>query len=138
MNEPQYAKRDPMALDKAGNYYCRHAQAMTAEGLHAKSDIAAELAYRDMQIDQLRAAREVKDGPDWKQVAIAQDAKLRAMCDEPGGLEKLRTVLAQARSEPTEAQIEAAAMEMYGLPLRDEHRERVTRVLRAALAAKDK
>ena len=50
----QYAERDAMAMDMAGNYYCRHVSAMTEEGLHAKSDIAAELAWRDMEIDRLR------------------------------------------------------------------------------------
>jgi hypothetical protein len=54
----QYAKRDAMALDTAGNYYIRHVGAMTSEGLHAKSDIAAELAWRDMQIDQLASSRD--------------------------------------------------------------------------------
>jgi len=56
--EKQYAKRDAWELDKAGNYYCRHVAAMTAEGLHAKSDIAAELAHRDLEIDRLRKSRE--------------------------------------------------------------------------------
>lgn len=50
-----YAERDHMAQDAAGNYYSQHVSAMTAEGLHAKSDIAAELAHRDMEIDRLRA-----------------------------------------------------------------------------------
>lgn len=49
--EKQYADRDHMAQ---GNYYMRHLMAMTAEGLHSKSDIAAELAHRDMVIDELR------------------------------------------------------------------------------------
>jgi hypothetical protein len=49
----QYAERDASALDEAGGYYIRHVSAMTKEGLHSKSDIAAELAFRDMQIDQL-------------------------------------------------------------------------------------
>ena len=48
-----YAERDIMQLDKAGNYYCKHIMAMTAEGLHSKSDIAAELAYRDSVIAEL-------------------------------------------------------------------------------------
>lgn len=52
----EYADRDIMELDKAGNYYCRHVSAMTGEGLHSKGDIAAELAYRDMEIDRLRGA----------------------------------------------------------------------------------
>lgn len=50
----QYAERDPMELDKAGDYYCRHVSAMTKEGLHSKSAIAAELAHRDLEIDRLR------------------------------------------------------------------------------------
>jgi hypothetical protein len=50
-----YADRDARALDKAGGYYTRHVCAMTAEQLHAKSDIAAELGWRDMQIESLRA-----------------------------------------------------------------------------------
>lgn len=48
----EYAKRDIL---KQGNYYMRHVAAMTAEGLHDKSDIAAELAHRDIEIDRLRA-----------------------------------------------------------------------------------
>lgn len=53
-----YAERDHMAQDAAGNYYSRHVSAMTAEGLHAKSDIAGELAHRDIQIDRLRRSRD--------------------------------------------------------------------------------
>ena len=49
-----YAERDIEALDRAGWYYSRHVEAMTAEGLHAKSDIAAELAHRDQLIVTLR------------------------------------------------------------------------------------
>lgn len=53
-----YAERDIMALDEAGGYYIRHVSAMTGEKLHSKSDIAAELAYRDMLIDNMLAALE--------------------------------------------------------------------------------
>lgn len=55
----RYAERDAYELDKAGNYYCRHVSAMTGEGLHSKSDIAAELGWRDMQIDALLADNEL-------------------------------------------------------------------------------
>lgn len=48
-----YAKRDPEAQ---GDHYIKHVSAMTTEGLHAKSDIAAELAHRDIEIERLRAA----------------------------------------------------------------------------------
>ena len=50
----QYALRNPMTLDRAGGYYFRHVCAMTREGLHLKSKIAAELGYRDMEIDRLK------------------------------------------------------------------------------------
>lgn len=35
--------------------YSKHTMAMTAEGLHEKSDIAHELTYRDLQIERLQA-----------------------------------------------------------------------------------
>ena len=47
----EYAERDIL---KQGNHYMRHVAAMTAEGLHSKSDIAAELAYRDIEIERLK------------------------------------------------------------------------------------
>ena len=47
----EYKDRD---IIKLAEYYTTHVQAMTAEGLHSKSDIAAELAHRDVQIDRLR------------------------------------------------------------------------------------
>ena len=43
-----YADRDASELDDAGGYYFHHVMAMTAEGLHSKSQIACELGYRDM------------------------------------------------------------------------------------------
>ncbi|MDV6318756.1 hypothetical protein [Chromohalobacter sp. HP20-39] len=43
-----------MDLDRGG-HYCRHVSAMTGEDLHSKSAIAAELAYRDIQIEALSA-----------------------------------------------------------------------------------
>lgn len=51
----EYAERDIMELDELGGHYCRHVNAMTAEGLHSKSDIAAELGYRDWRIANLEA-----------------------------------------------------------------------------------
>lgn len=48
----EYAERDIL---KQGKHYVRHVAAMTAEGLCSKSDIAAELAHRDIEIDRLRA-----------------------------------------------------------------------------------
>lgn len=54
MNNKMYADRDIMKLDSMGNHYSDHVFAMTAEKLHSKSDIAAELAWRDYIIDQLK------------------------------------------------------------------------------------
>lgn len=55
----QYCERDIIALDRAGGYYIRHVSAMTGEKLHGKSEIAAELAWRDSVIDDLLKQLEV-------------------------------------------------------------------------------
>jgi hypothetical protein len=47
---------DPVAL---GDHYIRHCEAITVEDLHSKSDIAAELAWRDREIERLRLALDV-------------------------------------------------------------------------------
>jgi hypothetical protein len=41
-------------LEKLEPHYGKHVSAMTGEGLHSKSDIAAELAWRDQQIIRLK------------------------------------------------------------------------------------
>lgn len=46
-----YAERD---IEAQGVHYSNHVCAMTGEKLHSKSDIAAELAHRDMQIELLQ------------------------------------------------------------------------------------
>lgn len=48
-----YARRDLLAL---GDHFSRHMLAMTAEDLHRKSAIAAELAWRDAEIERLNVA----------------------------------------------------------------------------------
>lgn len=60
MTEKLYAERDPMALEP---HYSRHVLAMTAEGLHWKSNIAAQLAWRDLRIEQLEAALATQSPP---------------------------------------------------------------------------
>lgn len=47
-----YADRNPRKLEP---HYTAHVIAMTREDLHSKSDIAAELAWRDQQVEALRA-----------------------------------------------------------------------------------
>lgn len=51
MEEKIYKNRD---IEDQGHYYSGHVAAMTGEGLHSKSAIAAELAHRDMEIDRLK------------------------------------------------------------------------------------
>jgi hypothetical protein len=46
-----YANRSPFRLEP---FYSMHVSAMTSEDLHSKSAIAAELAFRDMEIAGLR------------------------------------------------------------------------------------
>jgi len=53
MDGKLYATRD--IIDQ-GEFYTRHVMAMTAEGLHDKSSIAAELAHRDRYIAELERA----------------------------------------------------------------------------------
>lgn len=48
-----YKERDAMELDAAGGFYSQHVMSMTSEQLHSKSDIAAELGYRDMVVNDL-------------------------------------------------------------------------------------
>ena len=48
----RFAKRDIQQLNAAGNLHTLNVQAMAIERLFDRSDIAAELAYRDMLIAQ--------------------------------------------------------------------------------------
>ena len=47
----QYAERDARAQ---GQWFITHMSAMTVEKLHSKSEIASELAHRDIQIEALQ------------------------------------------------------------------------------------
>ncbi|MCP1316414.1 hypothetical protein [Halomonas sp. 707B3] len=68
----QYAERDIMALDKHGGHYTRHLSAMTGEALHDKSDIAAELAWRDAEIARLERERDAYRTAEEHQIALRQ------------------------------------------------------------------
>lgn len=110
----RYAERDACELDEAGNYYCRHVSAMTGEGLHSKSEIAAELGWRDMQIDALLAERD----------ALKKDAeRYRYLRNDAWGCDKtkrddmhvvligagvLRSSLTELAEEALDAAIDAA------------------------------
>jgi predicted RNase H-like nuclease (RuvC/YqgF family) len=55
MSDKCYGKRNPLKLDEKGGYFIRHMAALTRENLHGKAEIAEELGYRDMIIDELQA-----------------------------------------------------------------------------------
>jgi hypothetical protein len=73
-----YPERDNEAQ---GNHYIRHAEAMTREGLHSKSRIAGELAARDIEIANLRAA--LKWYADGKHFSKADPDAWDTVSDEP-------------------------------------------------------
>jgi hypothetical protein len=50
-----YPKHDPSKLEP---HYCEHVSGMAEWGLHAKSDIAIQLAWRDARIAELEASVE--------------------------------------------------------------------------------
>lgn len=74
----QYAQRNLRGLDKTGGHYIRHVMAMTAEGLHSKSDIAAELAYRDALNDELLAALQAVMAEHYLGYGLNCEAQVRA------------------------------------------------------------
>ena len=70
----EYAQRD---IEELGVYYDGHVFAMTEEGLHEKSDLAAELAYRDKRfVDLVRAIVEA-----FGQHAICADSTFHISAD---------------------------------------------------------
>ena len=64
----EYAERDIKETNDLNDAYCKHINAMTVEDLHSKSDIAAELAWRDVQIEQL--TKELEEANKWKIAVI--------------------------------------------------------------------
>lgn len=61
----EYADRDIFELA----HYGKHVHAMTKEKLHAKSDIAAELAFRDGEIDRLEAENQsLREQVEWQPI----------------------------------------------------------------------
>lgn len=83
---PTYPEQDHILL---GEHYLRHVDAMTREGLHAKSAIAAQLAWRDAEIERLRGelgARSTAAQPADEMVTIPRSA-LRWLFGEEGEFE---------------------------------------------------
>lgn len=67
----EYAERKPWDLEP---HYIKHVNAMTAEGLHHKAAIAAELAYRDKRIENLEKQLAERDAALARCVEAARQA----------------------------------------------------------------
>ena len=80
----QYAERDIESLDEAGGFYSRHVSAMTAEGLHTKSSIAAELGHRDMVNSELLKALQMIMNGNFYIPKESADAALAAIAKATG------------------------------------------------------
>ena len=113
-----YAERDVDALDEQGGYYFRHVDAMTREGLHSKSQIAAELAFRDAEIDKLR--KELASRPTTVNVeGLKEWAESKTLClfDFDGeevnavGIEELIEYLDSLTPLPTPVSVELSDMQ---------------------------
>ena len=85
-------------IRQQGNHYTKHIMAMTVEGLHDKSDIAAELAHRDILVEELtqQLAAALVDKDCWltnaKNLQVGYnelDAKYRVLKSEFSAKDKL-------------------------------------------------
>ena len=74
-----YARRNTAAL---GEYYVRHIEAVTDEDLCDASDIAAELAWRDREIDSLRVQMGAQIAP--LKVPMEAPPKYQSIPTPPG------------------------------------------------------
>ena len=68
-----YQERDAAELDEQGNHYIRHVCAMTREHLERKSQIAAELAYRDYLLARIVKAVKSPGGIPTQLIALAEE-----------------------------------------------------------------
>lgn len=90
MPTKMYPDQDHTAL---GELYIRHVEAMTAEGLHAKSDIAEQLAWRDGEIARLKTLNAELVAALQAQEALSKKGLLQA---GPGEIEHVAKLRAEA------------------------------------------
>jgi len=101
----------PVDLFALGEHYIKHVEAMTAEGLHSKSDIAAQLAWRDQRIAQLergehaavsqidQALRVIEGATVEYQPSTVADCVAKALAERDAELSRLRGEVAAAKAE---------------------------------------
>ena len=105
-------------------HYAKHVSAMTGEALHSKGEIAEELAWRDMQIEQLRSqvisvayvseVPSIKQGEPSHEVEGVLDAE--TVKTWLATLEKFRAELGQALEFIREIANSTPADDMDGTP----------------------
>jgi hypothetical protein len=106
----QYERRDIEAL---GEDYMRHLSAMTAERLHEKSDIAAELAFRDVELRTRAELAEVRRRTAQRCAEIADTHKL--MWERQS-----KRDAAQASGNPRDRRVAANAAKLIAKMIRAE------------------
>ena len=99
--KPIYAERNTEAQ---GSHYTKHVCHMTGEGLHDKSEIAAELAHRDIEIERLTKRLEAAESSDvvtpeylqsWIDRAYEAEATIKAIVE----MEQVTTLRIRRLSE---------------------------------------
>ncbi len=97
----EYEERD---IEELGEHYTKHLVAMTMEDLHCKTAIAAELAFRDKQIEELTA----KKMPDVKDVEVKFDGMTMGdpfipndLFDHEGRMRDLKELLEHKHTQDT-------------------------------------
>ena len=97
----EYAERDVMALDAAGEFYVKHVTAMTAEGLHSKADIAAELAWRDSVIEGLKTNlfMAAEEREDMRKVAVGLANALADINNDIGEMKEVKVPFSRVASD---------------------------------------
>lgn len=119
----EYAERE-IDSDELAPHYSKHVMAMTAEILHSKSDIAAELAWRDAEIERVKAKLAFFQG---------EVDKLNSVLEKSIRLSEQRGEERDAAADY--AQDQAAVMDLVAkaLGVPDEpHQGRAERILEAA------
>ncbi|HEV7297945.1 MAG TPA: hypothetical protein VGN72_01165 [Tepidisphaeraceae bacterium] len=105
-----YARRD---IEELGELYVAHVHAMTREGLHAKGDIAAELAHRDARATRAEAERDVAraEVERLRESVRVRDAELlRIRTTQAGAAHQLENVKFALGVRRSEEQTEPAHM----------------------------
>ncbi len=112
----EYEDRD---IEELGEDYAKHVAAMTKEGLHSKSDIAAELAFRDREIDwwksSFEAAHEIVHAGEYGPVCTITKALRDPKLNPDGFIQQNVREIAALRIERQYKAIQTAFASLNGV-----------------------